>query len=430
METKYLKKFYKKSTVEKLQALKEANAISDKDYNDLKNDLLNLAPDVADRMIENYITNYEFPFGIAMNFVINQKEILVPMVTEEPSVVAAASNAGKIVAQSGGFQTSMDERLLIGQIALKQVPNPIEAEKIVLENTETLLDLANAAHPSILNYGGGARKIETRILPADDLYNTPEFFVVHLLVDTGEAMGANIVNTMVEAIAPYMEELTGGSSLMNILSNYSTESLVTVTCSIEPQYLATKTMSGEMVRDRIIEATQLALIDPYRAVTHNKGVMNGVDAVLLATGNDWRAVEAGVHAFASRSGKYRSLTNWSKEESGNLRGEMTLPISVGAVGGTLSIHPTAQLAHRLLDEPNARELSGALAAAGLAQNLAAVRALVTEGIQKGHMGLQARSLAIRVGAVGEQVEWVAKRLEEAKHMNSETAKKLLGKMPQ
>lgn len=430
METKYLKKFYKKSTVEKLQALKEANAISDKDYIDLKNDLLNLAPDVADRMIENYITNYEFPFGIAMNFVINQKEILVPMVTEEPSVVAAASNAGKIVAQSGGFQTSMDERLLIGQIALKQVPNPIEAEKIVLENTETLLDLANAAHPSILNYGGGARKIETRILPADDLYNTPEFFVVHLLVDTGEAMGANIVNTMVEAIAPYMEELTGGSSLMNILSNYSTESLVTVTCSIEPQYLATKTMSGEMVRDRIIEATQLALIDPYRAVTHNKGVMNGVDAVLLATGNDWRAVEAGVHAFASRSGKYRSLTNWSKEESGNLRGEMTLPISVGAVGGTLSIHPTAQLAHRLLDEPNARELSGVLAAAGLAQNLAAVRALVTEGIQKGHMGLQARSLAIRVGAVGEQVEWVAKRLEEAKHMNSETAKKLLGKMPQ
>lgn len=429
MDTKHLNKFYKKSTQEKIHALKEAEAISDDDFEKLQKGLLGLSPEVADRMIENYITNYEFPFGLAMNFVINGKEILIPMVTEEPSVVAAASNAGKMIANSGGFQTQMDKRLLIGQVALKHVANSAQAEKAVLENEETILNLANAAHPSILNYGGGARKIEIRVLPADEMYDTPEFFVVHLLVDTGEAMGANIVNTMVEAIAPYIVTLTGGNSLMNILSNYSTESLVTATCLIEPQYLATQTMDGETVRDSIIEATQFALIDPYRAVTHNKGIMNGVDAVLLATGNDWRAVEAGVHAFASRSGQYRSLTNWTKDETGNLKGEITLPISVGSVGGTLSIHPTAQLAHRLLNEPDAKELSGILAAAGLAQNLAAVRALVTEGIQKGHMGLQARSLAVRVGAIGDEVEWVAKRLEEAEHMNSETAKNILADMP-
>lgn len=425
MDTKYLNKFYKKSNAGKIEALKEAEAISKDDYKHLKENTLKLPADIANRMIENYITNYEFPFGIAMNFVINNKETLIPMVTEEPSVVAAASNAGKIIAQSGGFQTTMDERLLIAQIALKNVPDPKKAQKILGQNENQILELANAAHPSITNYGGGARKIEVRILPADATYNTPEFLVVHLAVDTGEAMGANIVNTMAEAIAPYIQELVGGESLMNILSNYSTESLVTTTCSINPGLLATKDMDGEKVRDRIIEATQLATVDSYRAVTHNKGIMNGIDAVLLATGNDWRAVEAGVHAYAAKSGQYRSLSKWSKDQKGNLKGEMTLPISVGSVGGTLSIHPSAQFAYRLLDEPNAKELSGILTSVGLAQNLSAVRALVTEGIQKGHMGLQARSLAIRVGAMGDQVEQVAKQLQTAEHMNSETAKKIL-----
>ena len=425
MDTSYLNKFYKKALPEKLEALRDSKAISPEDFEQLKAETLALPVEVASEMIENYILNYELPFGVAMNYVIDGKERLIPMVTEEPSVIAAASNSGKMIAQSGGFQTEMKERLLIAQVALKNVPDIQKAEEAVLAKEAELIELAHAAHPSILNYGGGARRVEVRVLPADEEYDTPEFFVVHLSVDTGEAMGANIVNTMAEALAPYLEELTGGESLMNILSNYSTSSLVTVTCSIDPQYLATPKMDGETVRDRIIEGTQFALVDPYRAVTHNKGIMNGIDAVLVATGNDWRAVEAGVHAYASKSGQYRALSRWTKDADGNLRGELTIPLSVGSVGGTLSIHPSAQFAYRLLGEPNARDLSSILACVGLAQNLAAVRALVTDGIQKGHMSLQARALAIRVGAEGDQIEQVASQLQKAKHMNSETAKYIL-----
>lgn len=425
MDLSKLSQFYKKSLDEKLKALKDAKAISPEDVEALKAGLIKLPTDVASEMIENYILNYELPFGVAMNFVVNDKPLLIPMVTEEPSVIAAASNAGKMIGQSGGFQTKMDERLLIAQVALKQVPDAEQAKRAVCTKEAELIELAHAAHPSILNYGGGARRVELRVIPADEVYDTPEFFVVHLFVDTGEAMGANIVNTMAEALAPYLEELTGGKSLMNILSNYSTESLVSATCTIDPQNLATPEMDGETVRDRIIEGTQFALVDPYRAVTHNKGIMNGIDSVLVATGNDWRAVEAGVHAYAAKSGQYRSISKWTKDAAGNLRGELTIPVSVGSVGGTLSIHPSAQFAYRLLGEPNARELSGILACVGLAQNLSAVRALVTEGIQKGHMGLQARALAIRVGAKGDQVEKVASRLQEAEHMNSQTAKQML-----
>ena len=428
MKKEYLTKFYKKSRGERIEALYQAGVISKEDFDALNQEILALSNDVADQMIENVVAKYELPFGIALNFVVDGEELLIPMVTEEPSIVAASSNAGKMIAQSGGFQTEMETRLLIGQVALKNIPDIAEAKRLVTENESKIIELANAAHPSIIKYGGGARKVAVRILEADEEYGTPTFFVVHLMVDTGEAMGANIINTMVEALAPYLEELTGGESLMNILSNYSTESLVTVSCSIEPQYLASKTMSGEEVRDRIVEATQFATVDPYRAVTHNKGMMNGIDSVLVATGNDWRAVEAGVHAYASRSGQYRSLTKWTVDEKGHLRGELTIPLSVGSVGGTLSIHPTAQFAYRLLKEPNAQELSRILTCVGLAQNLSAVRALVTEGIQKGHMGLQSRALAIRVGASGEFVDQVAAKLQEAEHMNSDTAKKILDQL--
>jgi len=420
MDTRYLNKFYKKSFAAKVEALKDAEAISKKDYGRLSNQSFKLPFDVASQMIENHIANYDLPFGVAMNFVINEQELLIPMVTEEPSVIAAASNAGKMIAKQGGFQTQMKERLLIGQVALKNVPDIEKAKTAIKENEENILELANAAHPSILNYNGGARRVDVRTLPG--------FFVVHLAVDTGEAMGANIVNTMVEAIGPFLEELTAGESLMNILSNYSTDSLVTATCTIDPQSLQTKELTGETVRDRIIEATQFAQVDPYRAVTHNKGIMNGLDSVLVATGNDWRAVEASTHAYASKSGQYRSLSTWTKDDDGNLKGSITLPISVGAVGGTLSIHPTAQFAYRLLGEPSAKELSSILASVGLAQNLSAVRALVTEGIQKGHMGLQARSLAIRIGAKGKDVDRVAKRLQTAEHMNSETAIDILNEL--
>lgn len=425
MKKEILGKFYKKSHNAKLDALKNAGVISNEDFEGLKKETLKLPSDVADQMIENYIMNYEFPFGVAMNFVIDGKELLIPMVTEEPSVVAAASNAGKMVGLSGGFETKMDTRLMIAQIVLKDVVSVEVAQTEILAKEAEIIELANAAHPSILNYGGGARRVDVRIISADDEFETPEFLAVHLVVDTGEAMGANIVNTMAEAVAPYVVELADGSSLMNILSNYATESLAMARCVIDPKYLATQSMTGEMVRDRIVEATQFALADPYRAVTHNKGIMNGIDAVLLATGNDWRAVEAGVHAYAAKSGKYRSLSQWTADADGSLVGELEIPISVGSVGGTLSIHPGAQFAYRLLEQPNARELSRILVSVGLAQNLSAIRALVTEGIQKGHMGLQARALAIRVGAVDDEIEFVAKRLQTAKHMNSETAKNIL-----
>lgn len=425
MKKEYLSKFYKKSRSERVEALEKAEILSAEDILALKDELVDLPTNVANQMIENYLMNYAFPFGVALNFVINDKDKIIPMVTEEPSVIAAASNAGKIIAQSGGFQTEMENRLMIAQISLTGVENVTKTEQKIKELEAEILDLANAAHPSILNYGGGARKVEVRSLPADLEFGTPEFFVVHLIIDTGEAMGANIVNTMAEAVAPFIVEQIGGNSLVNILSNYATESIATARCVIDPKFLETATMSGEIVRDRMIEATQFATADPYRAVTHNKGIMNGIDAVLLATGNDWRAVEAGVHAYAAKSGQYRALSRWTKDENGHLVGELSMPISVGAVGGTLSIHPGAQFAYRLLEQPNAKELSEILVAVGLAQNFSAVRALVTEGIQKGHMGLQARALAIRVGATGDQIKQVAEELQKAKHMNSETARKIL-----
>lgn len=428
MKKEVLNKFYKKSIEEKIDALKNADVISKEDFDSLQEDLIHLPVDRAERMIENYLLNYELPFGLAMNFVIDGKETIIPMVTEEPSVVAAASNAGKLTALSKGFTTEMDERLVIGQIVLKNVLNAEEAVLKLEAQKNKILALANAAHPSILNYGGGAQRIETRIIPSDSTYNSPEFFVLHLVVDTAEAMGANIVNTMTEAVSSYVTELIGGDSLMNILSNYATESIVKATCLVHPNDLASKRMDGKLVRDRIIEASQYAMVDPFRAVTHNKGIMNGIDALLVATGNDWRAVEAGVHAYASKDGQYRALSQWSCTDSGYLKGVIELPISVGAVGGTLSVHPTAQLAYRILDEPSAKELARILAAVGLAQNLAALKALVTEGIQKGHMGLQARSLAIRVGAEGENIERVAEKLQDANHMNSETAAKILSQL--
>ncbi len=421
-------KFYTKSIQERLNILKKSKIISEVDYRFLTLNQTKLLPEVADRMIENYILNYELPFGLALNFIIDGEEKLIPMVTEEPSVIAAASNAGKITQPSGGFQTQMKKRAVIGQVIFKNVTNPIQAQEQLKMKEQELLALANAAHPSLLNYGGGAQKIETRIVPSDPVYNNPEFFIVHLIVDSAEAMGANIVNTMIEAIAPYIAEVVGGENLMNILSNYATESIVTATCKIAPQDLATSNINGTEVINRIVEASQLALVDPYRAVTHNKGIMNGMDALLVATGNDWRAVEAGAHAYASRNGQYRALSSWSKDETGYLNGIIELPISIGAVGGTLSVHPTAQLAHQILDDPSAEKLARIIGAIGLAQNLAALKALVTDGIQKGHMALQARALAIRVGAKGAIIDQLTAKLQEAEFMNTETAKEILNNL--
>lgn len=425
MKIDYLKKFYKKSQKEKVQSLKDAGFLSMNDYHLLNNNRVFLPIETANEMIENYLTNYELPFGLAMNFIIDGKEMILPMVTEEPSVIAAASNAGKLTRALGGFQTTMEERMVIGQIVLKNVAKSDFAKKKIKANETTILELANAAYPSILNYGGGAKKIESKTIKKDPIYDNPEFFIIHLFVDTGEAMGANIVNTMTEAISDYIIELIGGDSLMNILSNYATESIAKAVCSIDPKDLKSDEMNGEEVRDRIIEASQLAKVDPYRAVTHNKGIMNGVDALVLASGNDWRAIEAAIHAYAARDGQYRALSHWSKDDKGHLKGEIELPIAIGSVGGTLSVHPTAQLAHRILNNPSVHELSRILTALGLAQNLAALKALVTEGIQKGHMALQARSLAMRVGAKGDMVEQLTNELQKAEHINTKTAEEIL-----
>lgn len=425
MNTDKLAKFYKKTYEEKIEALVEADLLSNEQATTLKQGDINLNQDVGEHMIENYIGNYSLPLGVAMNFLIDDHETVVPMAIEEPSVIAAASFAAKIIGSAGGFTTVVSERIMIGQVTLKEVLDPSAAIKKIEASRQKILDRANEAHPSIVKRGGGAKDLTVRLLEAEPAENIPSFLVVHLHIDTQEAMGANIVNTMMEGIAPYIEELTKGTALLRILSNYATECIATATCTIPSHKLKTGNYSGEEVRDRIVEAAQVAWVDPYRAVTHNKGIMNGVDAVVVASGNDWRAIEAGVHAYAARSGQYRALSKWHTNENGDLVGTLTLPLPVGTVGGSISIHPAAKLSRTLLQEPDAKRLESILVSVGLAQNFAAVRALVTEGIQKGHMGLHARSLAISAGAKGAQVEKIAEALKKAPHMNLQTAKEIL-----
>lgn len=424
MKKEYLHKLYLKKRPERIDALEKAEVISAEDGQFLR-DGVRLPEDVADHMIENQISTFELPLGVALNFLIDGKEYVVPMAIEEPSVIAAASNAAKIINQAGGFTTDIEERVMIGQVTLKEVPDMQKAEQLVLEQKEKILQIANEAHPSIVKRGGGARDLIVRIIRADREADTPPFFVVHLHIETLEAMGANIIDTMVEAIKPVLEEITGGKALMGILSNLATECLATATCRIPVSLLTKGEFSGEEVRDRIIEATQFAYVDPYRAATHNKGIMNGIDAVVIATGNDWRAIEAGCHAYAARSGQYRTLSSWTKAENGDLVGRLTIPLPVGTVGGAIGIHPAAQLAKRILRYENAKELEAIIVSVGLAQNFAAIRALVTEGIQKGHMALHARSLAISVGASGEEIEQVAEELKKHKPMNSARAREIL-----
>lgn len=423
MDKAYLDKFYKKSLTERMDALVDANILSSDDL--LLNEGLLLSDELADNMIENYLITYQLPLGAALNFLIDGKDYVVPMAIEEPSVIAAASAGAKIIAQAGGFKTTISERIMIGQVALKNIPD-ISLAKINLTNhKKDILKKANAAHPSIVNRGGGAKDLSIRVIEQDEEAATPEFLIVHIHIATMEAMGANIINTMMEGITGYLESLTGGTALMSILSNYATECLATATCQISVDLLKRNDFSGEDIRDRLIEAGQLAYVDPYRAVTHNKGIMNGIDAVVLASGNDWRAISAGVHAYASRSGQYRALSSWKKAENGDLIGELTLPLPVGSVGGSISIHPAAQFSKRLLGYQSAKELEAVIVSVGLAQNFSALKALVTEGIQKGHMGLQARSLAISAGATGKAIEQVSEQLKHAKNMNLATAKELL-----
>ena len=424
MDYSYLNKFYTKTKSSRISALRQAGVLSAEEKSQLESGL-HLSNDVAGNMIENQLATYELPYGVALNFLINGKDYVVPMAIEEPSVIAAASSAAKIIKHAGGFTTTTTDRIMIGQVALKNPPHVIETLQLLAEKEAEILQIANEAHPSIVKRGGGAVKLDIRHIKADELEHAPEFIVLHLHVKTLEAMGANIINTMMEGIIPYIEDLAQSRALMGILSNYATECLATATCRIPIEQLQKGTFNGEEVRDRIIDACQFAYADPYRAVTHNKGIMNGIDGVIIASGNDCRAISAGIHAYASRSGQYRSLTKWEKAKNGDLLGSLTLPLPIGTVGGSISFHPAAKMTKTILHYENAAELESIIVSVGLAQNLAAVKALVTDGIQKGHMGLQSRSLAISAGAKGEEINWLSRKLKQAENMNLATAEKLL-----
>lgn len=376
----------------------------------------------ASQMIENGIGTYGLPLGIAVNFLINGRDYLIPMAVEEPSVVAAVSHAAKLVRAGGGFETEATAPVMIGQIQVLEVPDIAVAARAVAANKEALMAAADDCSESIVRRGGGSCDIEVR-----SFQETPvgPMLVVHLLYDTRDAMGANAVNTAVETIAPMVEELTGGRTNLRILSNLTDRRTVTARCKVPASALDGAEFSGTLVARRIEEANALALVDPYRAATHNKGIMNGIDAVCVATGNDWRAIEAGAHAYASRDGQYRALTGWQVDENGDLSGEITLPLAVGTVGGATRVHPVAQVVMEILDVDSASELAQVMAAVGLAQNLAAIKALATTGIQHGHMRMHARQVALAAGASGQQVAEVSERLIAAKNIRVAYARELL-----
>jgi hydroxymethylglutaryl-CoA reductase len=374
----------------------------------------------ADKFVENVLGTYALPFGVALNVRVNAKDYVVPMVVEEPSVVAAASNASKMVRGGGGFTADVDEPLMISQIQLIEVDDPAMAEARILAAKADILARADLAVPGLVARGGGARDVEVRVLgePSDRM------IVVHVIVDCKDAMGANLVNGVAEAVADRLAELARAKVGLRILSNLCDKRKVRVSCRVPVDELATDDMQGGAVADGIVNASRFAELDPYRAATHNKGIMNGVDAVVIATGNDWRAVEAGAHAFAAASGRYSPLAIW-RREGAELVGRLELPLALGIVGGTLRVHPVARLALRMLSVETATELAAVAAAVGLASNLAAVRALATDGIQRGHMALHARSVAVAAGAEGALVERVAAMIFEARDITLEAAKRAL-----
>ena len=367
----------------------------------------NLTLEQANHMIENVVGTFTLPLGIAVNFQINGRDYLIPMAVEEPSVVAAISHAAKLIRAGGGFRAEMTDPVMIGQIQVLDLPDLNAAIAVLEENREALLEQANCCDDLMLRLGGGARDVQFRPFPESP---AGPMLIVHLLYDVRDAMGANTINTAVEAMAPLIADLTGGRTNLRILSNLADHRLATARGTIPAGLLATDEFSGAEAAQRIAEANAFAVVDPYRAATHNKGIMNGIDAVVIATGNDWRAIEAGAHAYAARDGRYRALTDWHVDENGNLSGEITLPMAIGTVGGATRVHPGAQVAMKILDVESAQELGMVLAAVGLAQNLAAINALATVGIQKGHMALHARQVALAAGASAGQVEKIAQQL--------------------
>ncbi|ETJ04523.1 hydroxymethylglutaryl-CoA reductase, degradative [Streptococcus parasanguinis] len=409
--------FAKLSPTERIEALLKEGLLTWDEAQILK-EQKGLPLSIADQLTENVLSTFDLPFSLAPYFLINGRDYVLPMVTEEPSVVAAASFAAKLIQRSGGFTTQVHQRQMIGEIALTDVKDVEMASKRILEDKETLLQLANEAYPSIVKRGGGARDLWVE--------NKGNFLIVYLAVDPKEAMGANMLNTMLEALTDRIQELSGGQALMAILSNLATRSLVSARCAIDFKALSRNPEEAIEIAHRMELASQLAQVDPYRAATHNKGIFNGIDALVLATGNDWRAIEAGAHAYAAQSGPYKGLSSWtSQPEEKKLYGEITLPMPVATKGGSIGLNPTVQVSHRLLGEPSAIELAGVIASLGLAQNFAALKALVTTGIQAGHMKLQARSLALLAGAKEEEVPRLVSQLLENKPFNLEKAQTLL-----
>jgi hydroxymethylglutaryl-CoA reductase len=385
---------------------------------------------VANTMIENVIGVYGLPVGLGLNFVVNGRDHVVPMVVEEPSIVAAVSHAARIVRDAGGFKCDSDASVMIGQVQVLRVEDPHAAKAALLENRAEILAVANALHPNLERRGGGAGDIEVRVLSetlADGADHNPRYHsmvVLHLLVDTCDAMGANLVNTMVEGVAPLVEELTGGVVHLRILSNLADRRRVRASCRIPLELLNWKGYSGEEVGEGIESASRFAELDPYRAATHNKGVMNGIDAVAIATGNDWRAIEAGAHAYCCRTGRYAPMATW-RVEDGALRGRLEIPLQIGIVGGPIRLHPTLPVLYKLIGVDSVVQLAEVMGAVGLAQNLAALKALVTEGIQEGHMALHARSVAATAGATGAEIDEVARLLVQHGDVKVERARELL-----
>jgi len=404
--------FYKLPIEERVRKVKEFAGLSDEEEKLLLS-MSALPMETADRMVENVIGTFQLPLGIATNFLINGRDYLIPMAIEETSVIAAASNAAKMARVQGGFKAEASEPLMIGQIQILN-PNKNAAEEIE-KHKEEIIELANAQDKILVSLGGGARDVEARWISED-------MMCVHLIVDVRDAMGANAVNTMAEACAPLVQNITGGRALLRIISNLADKRLV------EAQAVFDKdAIGGEKVVDDILHAYKFASIDPYRAATHNKGIMNGIDAVIIATGNDWRAIEAGAHAFAAKNG-YTSLTTWRKNEEGHLEGKIKIPMAVGLVGGATKVHPMAQLSIKILGIKSAKELAEVIASVGLAQNFAAIRALATKGIQDGHMRLHAKNIAIMAGATGDEIDRVAEVMIKEKKIRMDRAKEILDEL--
>jgi len=407
--------FYKLSPKERLSIIKDLAGLTDEEVRFLEN-TGSLPMDVADHMVENVIGVMPEPLGIGVNFQINGKDYLIPMATEEPSVIAAASYAAKMVRDGGGFHTSSTAPIMIGQIQVVNIAHAGYAKTQVLDSKSEILKKANEQDPVLNSFGGGAKDLDARVIET----SLGEMLIVHLYVDCRDAMGANAVNTMAEAVSPMIERITGGRVYLRIISNLAVKRMAKAWCTVPKE-----AVGGEAIVDGVACASAFASADPYRAATHNKGAMNGIIAVVLATGNDHRAIEAGGHAYAAFNGAYTTFSKWTKNKNGDLEGEIELPMAVGLIGGAVKTHPIARIAMKILGVKSANEFAEVLAAVGLAQNLAALRALSSEGIQRGHMSLHARNIAITAGAKDELIDRVAERMVRERKVRVDRAKEIL-----